>query len=161
MLGFMLETLAQTHGVDWTVRTAGTHAVEGQAISQRTLEALERIPELAAHHFTVHRSHQLRDEDIDWAQVVLTAEADHVAFVRARYPDARGKAVQLGAFCRFATLDGPFHAQLAAAVAATPDDQFDVADPAGGTQDDYDRCADQLWELAQVFATLVDPDGLD
>jgi protein-tyrosine-phosphatase len=36
---------------------------------------------------------------------------------------------------------------------------LDVADPAGGDQAVYDACARQLWELAQVFALLVEGGG--
>jgi len=155
MLGFMLETLADSEHQSWEIRTAGTHVVEGQAISPRTLGALEQIPELEGHHFSAHRSHQLSDDDVIWADVILTAEADHVAYVRARHPEATDKTVQLATFCRFAPLDAPFNVQIQAASSHTPDDQFDVADPAGGDQARYDECAEELWELSQVFATLV------
>jgi protein-tyrosine phosphatase len=161
MLGFMLTTLAEEHGVDWQVRTAGTHVVEGLAVSQRTLEATMRVEELAGHHVSAHRSHQLDQADVVWADVILAAEADHVAYVRARYPEAAGRTVQLAQFCRHAPLDGPLAAQLAEVLTHEIDDRFDVADPAGGDQAAYDACADQLWELAQVFATVVDPGALE
>jgi protein-tyrosine-phosphatase len=159
MLGFMLETLAQELGAPWEVRTAGTFTVENQAIGPRTLAALEGIEELNGHHFVAHRSHQLSADDVAWADVILAAEADHVVFVRARHPEAAPRVVQIAVFCRFAPLDAPFAEQLRAAVATTPDDHFDVIDPAGGEQAQYDECAEILWGQAQVFATLVTADS--
>jgi protein-tyrosine-phosphatase len=155
MLGFMLETLSDIRPEAWTVRTAGTHVVAGASISPRTLAALQSLEELTGHNFVAHRSHELDDDDVDWADVILTAEADHVAYVRARYPRAEAKTVQLGMFCRRAPIDEVFDAQLAATSALTPDDAFDVVDPAGGEQPDYDHCVTHLWDLAQVFATII------
>ena len=155
MLGFMLEALSDASEQSWEVRSAGTHVVEGQAISPRTLGALERIAELSGRHFSAHRSHQLTDDDVAWADVILTAEADHVAYVRARHPEAATRTVQIAAFCRFAPLDASIAEQVRVASAATPDDGLDVVDPAGGDQSDYDECAAELWDLAQVFATLA------
>ena len=155
MLGFMLTELAKQNGADWVVRTAGTHVVEGQAISQRTLEALAKVEDLGEHHFTAHRSHQLSDEDVSWADVIVTVEADHVAYVHARYPAAHDKVVQLRLFCATAPLDGALVEQVRIVASRTPDDVLDVADPAGGDLGAYDQCAQELWELAQVFATLA------
>jgi protein-tyrosine-phosphatase len=156
MLGFMLETLADEHADAWVVRTAGTHVVAGATISPRTLSALQSLEELSGHNFVAHRSHELDSDDVEWADVILAAEADHVAYVRARFPDGSAKVVQLGSFCRHAPLDEPFDVQLAVASAVTPDDTLDVVDPAGGDQPDYDHCVGVLWDLAQVFATILD-----
>ena len=155
MLGYMLTTLAEVNGDDWHVRSAGTHVIEGSAMSARTRSALMAIDELGEHHFNAHRSHQLDAGDVAWADLILTSEADHVRFVRSNFPDASHKSVQLGLFVRAAPVDGPFEHQLAAVANREPLREYDVADPAGGEQGDYDRCAGELWELAQVFATLV------
>jgi hypothetical protein len=37
-----------------------------------------------------------------------------------------------------------------------PDARLDVADPAGGDDATYEACAHELWDMAQVFATLLD-----
>ena len=158
MLGFMLAELSDANGVGWEIRTAGTHAVEGQAISQRTLEAMEKLDELGAHNYRAHRSHQLADDDVTWADVIVAVEADHVAYLKARYPSEAHKAVQLRAFCLHAPLDEPFDVQVAVVASIGPDDTLDVADPAGGEQSDYDECARELWDMAQVFAALVNGD---
>lgn len=155
MLGYMLGTLAESNGMHWRLRSAGTHVIEGSAMSGRTREALLSIDELGIHHYNAHRSHQLDEEDVEWANVLLCAEADHVKFVHRHFGAHENKAVSLGQFVRFAPLDIPFAEQLAAVVAMEPDASFDVADPAGGDQAAYRACANELWELAQAFATIV------
>lgn len=155
MLGYMLNTLAHANGADWEIRTAGTHAVEGQAMSQRTLEALEKLEELGEHHFRSHRSHQLTSEDAEWADVIIAVESDHVNYVRANFASAAERTVQLRSFCLLAPLDGDVASQVAEVATGEPEPGLDVADPAGGDQGTYDRCAVELWDLAQVFAALT------
>ena len=160
MLGFMLSELAELNGLPWQIRTAGTHVSEGQAISPRTLEAMIKIEDLGQHHFTAHRSHQLIEDDVNWADVIVAVEADHVAYVHAHFPEARDKVVQLRAFCVGAPLDEPFPEQVRKVAAVHPNDELDVADPAGGEQADYDRCALDLWDMSQVFTALATGDEL-
>jgi protein-tyrosine-phosphatase len=155
MLGYMLTTLGEANGVDWAVRTAGTHVVEGSAMSARTRTALERLEDLGPHHYGAHRSRQVGAHDLAWADVVLASEAAHVAFVRCAHAEHAGKSVQLGQFVRYAPLDAPVARQVAAVAALEPDRSFDVLDPAGGDQLAYDVCARDLWDLAQAFAVLV------
>lgn len=155
MLGYMLTTLAEAEGVSWQVRTAGTLCVEGSAMSSRTLAALTKIDELGEHHYQAHRSHQVDADDVAWADIILTSEADHVSYMRRQFPDAISTTVQLHQFVRFAELDGPLDERLATVIELGPDERFDVRDPAGGDQATYDACAQQLWELAQAFTTLV------
>jgi protein-tyrosine-phosphatase len=156
MLGYMLTTLAEANGTGWSVRTAGTHVGEGSAMSSRTRDALLRIPELGDHSYGAHRGHQLTRDDIEWADVVLASEALHVAFVRLHYPEAASKTVLFAQFLRDAPLDEPLVDQVLFASARPPDSAFDVEDPAGQDQRAYDECAVKLWEMAQVFLTLVE-----
>lgn len=156
MLGYMLTTLAEEGGIDWSIRSAGTHVAEGSAMSSRTRDALRRIPELGEHAYGAHRGHQLTRDDIEWADAILASEVLHVAFVRLHYPDAAAKAVLFGQYLRDAPLDQPFAAQIAHVASLVPESRFDVEDPAGEDQSAYDRCAATLWEMAQVFATLAE-----
>ncbi len=155
MLGYMLITLGEASGQDWRVRTAGTHAIEGSAMSSRTRTALETIEELAGHHFNAHRSHQIDDDDVAWADVIVAVQAAHVHFLRRHFAPATPKVVQLHQFVRFAALDGSLNDQLAGLAMIEPDAAFDIVDPAGADQEFYNACALELWELAQVFALLV------
>lgn len=155
MLGYMLSGLAEANGLDWRVRTAGTHVLEGSAVSPRTRDALLAIDDLGARNFTAHRSHQLTDEDVDWADAILASEADHVRYVRTSFFLGAEKTVSLQQFLREAPLDAPFVEQLHYVAALEPMEFFDVVDPAGADQTTYDTCARRLWEMAQVFTTLV------
>ena len=154
MLAYMLGDLAETEGRDWRVRSAGTHVVEGQAMSARTRAALESIPELGEHRYGAHRSHQVCAADLDWADVVLAAELDHVRYVE-RLGVRASRAVQLGAFVAHAPAHRPLDEQLAAVSSAPDEAACDVGDPAGGIQSDYDACANELWRLARRFVELV------
>jgi protein-tyrosine-phosphatase len=155
MLGYMLTTIGEANGADWQVRTAGTHALDGSSMSSRTRDALLGIEDLGRHHFAGHRSHQLDESDVRWADVVLASEADHVNYVRRHFADLSFKAVQLAQFVRYAPLDATFDLQLAEVAAMAPSPRFDVQDPAGGDVSVYDACARKLWELSQAFATIV------
>jgi protein-tyrosine-phosphatase len=155
MLGYMLTSVAEAHGAQWHVRSAGTHVHEGSAMSQRTREALLKIDGLGDHAFGAHRSHQLNGDDVLFADVILASEVDHVRFVQSNFPGQGDRAVLVAQFVRYAPLESSFADQLAAVSASAPLEQFEVVDPAGGDQAIYDACALQLWELSQAFATLV------
>jgi protein-tyrosine-phosphatase len=155
MLGYMLTTLCEASGDDWQVRTAGTHVVEGSAMSSRTRDALMHLEELENHHYGAHRSHQLNSLDTEWADLILAAEDSNVKFVRAHFNKSANKTVQLAEFVRFAPLEGDLSAQLRAALTHELSSDYNVADPAGGDQADYDDCARQIWDLAQAFALIV------
>ena len=150
MLGVMLGALAEERGASWTVRTAGTHAGEGQSISARTKNALLTLPALSGRDLR-HASRALRAEDLSWADLALCVEADQVRFARMLAPAAA--VVQLREL-----VDAPgatLHQRLAVLTTREPDTRDDVADPAGGDQDAYDRCAADLWDLARRFADLA------
>ncbi|MGA7835009.1 MAG: hypothetical protein WCA31_07330 [Acidimicrobiales bacterium] len=155
MLGYMLTTLAEANGQQWSIRTTGTHVIEGSAMSARTRDALMKLEDLGVHHFSGHRSRQLNDEDVAWGDVILASEAANVHFVRAHHPDGAPKAVILQQFVREAPLDLPLEEQVRYVASLEPLAYFDVEDPAGKDQAAYDACAANLWEMAQVFATLV------
>ena len=155
MLAYMLSDLAEAEGRSWRVRSAGTHVAAGQAMSARTRSALEKVPELGEHRYGAHRSHQVCAADLDWADVVLAAELDHVRYVERLIGD-RSRAVQLGAFVAYAPAGFDLAEQLGEVARHSADASLDVRDPAGGDQADYDGCASELWRLARRFAELVD-----
>jgi protein-tyrosine-phosphatase len=154
MLGYMLTTLAEANGADWSIRTAGTHVIEGSAMSSRTRDALLKLDDLGEHHFSGHRSRQLTDDDVRWCDVILASEAANVHFVRTHHGDGASKAVVFRQFLREAPLDTEFDEQVRYVSSLEPLAYFDVDDPAGKDQAAYDMCAAKLWEMAQVFATL-------
>ena len=159
MLGYMLTTLGETYGFDWQVRTAGTHVIEGSAMSSRTKDALVSLEDLGEHHYGAHRSHQLNGGDVAWADVILASEAGHVNYVRRDFPDGATKTVLLAQLLSESTRDVTFEKRLERVATLAPSDLFDVDDPAGGDQATYNTCSKQLWSLAQAFASVVDHDA--
>lgn len=155
MLGYMLTRLCEENGSDWKIRTAGTHVIEGSAMSSRTKDALIGLSDLGEHEYGKHRSHQLTNEDVAWADVIVTSEANHVYFVRANYPDGTLKTLSLQQFIREAPRDEAFDDQVNAVALREPSRSFDVEDPAGGDQAAYDACARQLWTLAKEFSVMT------
>jgi len=158
MLGYMLTSLSEANGFDWQVRTAGTHVIEGSAMSSRTRDALLGLEDLGEHHFGAHRSHQLNDGDVSWADVIVTAEANHVNFVRREYPNGATKTVVLAQLLSESSPDATLEERVREVASMTPSGFFDVDDPAGGDQATYDACAKQLWSLSQIFASIVAQD---
>lgn len=159
MLGYMLSDIAEANGLNWHVRTAGTHVIEGSAMSSRTRDALLRIDGLGDHRYGTHRSRQLTADDVAWADALLASEASHVRYVGSTFGDVT-TCVSLGQFLREAPLDLRFEEQVRFVASLEPLDYFDVADPAGKDQAAYDECAALLWEMAQTFATLVTDESL-
>ena len=158
MAGFMLEALADGLPDPLHIVTAGTHSIDGQPMGLRTRTALSRIPELAAADFRRHRSRQVQGVDLVHAQLVVVMEADHVRFVRRRFPDAASKTATLRRLCA-ALLPGP--PELPARVAGLCltevelSDDEDVMDPAGHEDDVYAACADELWDLCRTLIKLL------
>jgi protein-tyrosine-phosphatase len=151
MAGVMLESA----GAGVRVTTAGTHVVEHQPVSLRTRDALRAV----GLSVQVHRSHQLTDEDVRDADVVVAMSAEHVWYVRRRHPAGAGRTATLR---WLADNLQPGPEPLATRIerlelaAVDPGDQGDVADPAGGDDEDYAACVRDLsLLLAELGPRLV------
>lgn len=154
MAGLMLERLAELHDLCLTVTTAGTLVVEGQPASLRTRAALAAVPEVGTDAVFGHRSHQLTSADLQAADLVVAMEADHVRHVRRLHAPAAGRTGTLRRLARdLPPASGPLAARVAslglAEVEVGPDEE--VADPAGGSDDDYVACARELWSLCRLL----------
>jgi protein arginine phosphatase len=135
--------------------TAGTHVVEGQPMSRRTRDAL------AAAGFVAdgHRSHQLTDEDVAGADLILAMAGEHIRFIRSRYPEAVGKTASIKRLVRDLSAPPPSLAERLARLdlAGLPVEQWeDVEDPAGGQDDVYVACAGELARLCAALVTRLD-----
>ena len=155
MLAYMLATIAEAEGRDWRVNSAGTHAVENLSISPRAWAGLESVGELGDHNYAAHRSHLITASDLDEADVVLVMEASQVRYVENLDERLGVRAVHFASFVRSAPLDEPLAAQIRAVRALGLDDTLDVADLSSAEEAAYERCARELWELAQAFAVIV------
>jgi protein-tyrosine phosphatase len=125
------------------VITAGTHVVEGMPMSWRTRDALAAIGCSA----DGHRSTQLREDDVDRADLVIAMAGEHVRYVRRTHPGAAARTATLKRLARDLPDDGtPLADRLAAlALASTELEPWeDVADPAGGELEDFEACAREI-----------------
>lgn len=158
MAQFMLEHWAVALGRPLEVVSAGTHVAEGQPMSMRTRAAIASIGALSDVTVGVHRSKQLRQEDLSWADLVVTMEADHVRYVRRRHPEAAARTGTLRRLCLdLAGGDDPLSQRVDAVGLAKVDLGVgeDVTDPAGGDTDVYVACAQELWGLTEDLARLL------
>jgi protein-tyrosine-phosphatase len=131
--------------------TAGTHVVEGQPMSRRTRAALASVGLVA----DGHRSHQLTEDDIHHADLILAMAGEHVSYIRRRHPDGAGRTATLKRLVRDLPLGPPSLAErlIALDLAAQPVEPWeDVEDPAGGEDEVYVSCAK---ELSVLCAELV------
>ena len=142
------------------VVTAGTHVLEHQPMSIRTRAALVGV----GIEVPAHRSHQLTDADVDAADLVVAMAAEHVHYVRRRHPQGTPRTATIGFLADHLE---PGSAPLAARVAAlglqavAPEDQGDVADPAGRDDHVYASCARELVALVDALnRRLGQPEGL-
>ena len=135
MAGFMLEYLRDGRSGDpLHIVTAGTHTIDGQPMGMRTRAALSRLPELAGADFRRHRSRQVHGIDLVHAELVVVMEADHVRFVRRRFPDAAAKTATIRRLCRDLPPAPPALGERVAALGlgdVEMSDSEDVLDPAG------------------------------
>ncbi len=133
-----------------TIVTAGTHVVEGQPMSRRTRDALASLG-LSADG---HRSHQLIDRDVEGADLVLAMAGEHVSYIRRRYPSAASKTASIKRLCRDLPTGPPSLAQRMASLglAELPVEPWeDVDDPAGGEDETYVSCAEELAGLCALL----------
>lgn len=121
------------------LRSVGTHALDGQPVSPRTKDAVRRVlgEELG---LAWHSARQLTDDDVEWADVIVTMEASQTRLLAKRFPAAIRKTSSLGFLARELPKSGsPLKERLGALplTAAALDDRDDVPDPAGLGDDAY------------------------
>jgi protein-tyrosine-phosphatase len=142
------------HDVDVRITTAGTHVVEGHPMSRRTRDAMAKF---GVSH-SRHRSRQLRDADASSADLIVCLAAEHVAYVRRTHPEAATRAATLRRLCRDLPA-GP--TSLADRLAALGLDQVcledweDIEDPAGGEDDVFEACAEEVHGLIASLAARL------
>jgi protein-tyrosine phosphatase len=154
---YLLTGDLSVRGVDVEVATAGTHATEGQHVSSRTESSLATaIGAPVALH--AHRAHQLTDDDVASADLIVAMEAAQVRALRRTHEDAAAKVATLGLLAReLPEGSSPLAARVATMQlsAREPDDRDDVVDPAGGDDAVYEATMAVLVErCAQLAARL-------
>ena len=147
----MAGALLEEHGLAVRVTTAGTHVIEHQPVSIRTRLALGTVGLQAS----AHRSRQLTEAEVGGADMIVAMAGEHVSYVRRRHPGGAGRTATLRFLARHLPLGpAPLAERLAPLelAALDPDTQGDVADPAGGDEEDYVACARELVVLIDELA---------
>jgi len=137
----LLRDATDERGVALEIRTAGTHAAEGQSVSARTVTALSKITGLPA-SLGAHRAHQLSSADVEWADLVIAMEDSQVRFVRRAHPGSAGRVATLGVLAEELSDDNLGLLERIAALdlaAREGSGNGDIEDPAGGDDDAYER----------------------
>ena len=137
-------------GTGIRITTAGTHVIERQPVSLRTRDALGAV----GLNVSVHRSHQLTDDDVDQADLIVAMAAEHVRYVRRRHPSGAARtATAKWLVQRLEAGPDPLAERVARLDLASvyPESQGDVEDPAGGDEEDYASC---VIELTSLIAAL-------
>jgi protein-tyrosine phosphatase len=146
---------AMLSGAPVRIVTAGTHVVEGQPMSRRTRAALASVGLVA----DGHRSHQLTGDDIEQADLILAMAGEHVSYIRRRHPGAAGRTATLKRLVRQLPAGPPSLAErlIALDLGGQPVEPWeDVEDPAGGEDEVYVSCAEELSVLcAELMPRLA------
>jgi protein-tyrosine-phosphatase len=116
----------------WQIQSAGTWAEQGRSATQLSQIVLrQRNVDLSD-----HRSRPIDPNLLASTSVVLVMTRHHQEAIRAEFPEAQGKVYLLS---QLIDLD------------------FDIADPYGGSLDDYELCATDLQNiLTQGYDRLAE-----
>ncbi len=158
MAAYMVEHRGEAAGLRLRISSAGTHALAGQPMGLRTRAALAGVDELGELPVARHRSRELTGAEAARADLVVAMEADHVRYVRRHHPTAAPRTATIRRLCRdLAPGPSPLAGRVGAlGLGSVPlEDWEDVADPAGGDDDTYRICAEELWELTGVLVELL------
>ncbi|MCL6577387.1 low molecular weight protein arginine phosphatase [Kyrpidia sp.] len=132
MAAALLRRLAKQRGYSLEVRSAGLAAVPGLPASEHAREVLRRR---GVEDVEEHRSRSVAQEDVEWADVVLTMTEGHKRMMHARFPSAVSKVFTLNEY------------------AWPGENAKDIADPFGGDVEEYARC---LEEIEKALTALMD-----
>jgi protein-tyrosine-phosphatase len=150
------------HGRQLEVRSAGTHVLEGQLVSERTRRAMAQVLGMPT-DLSGHRAHQFTDADAEWADLVVAMEGSQVRLLRGQHPTASPRIATLGYLSRCLPEDArPLNARLRSLCLDELDqeDGDDVVDPAGGDDDAYEATIrDLVSRCGAFFARLLPDDG--
>ncbi len=146
--------IVRARRTDIDVITAGTHVIEGMPMSWRTRDALAGLEVTA----DGHRSRQLRESDLDVADLVLAMAGEHVSYVRRVHPTASGRTATLKRLVRdLAPGPAPLGERIDALALGTVAIEAweDVDDPAGGDLPEFEACAREIDDLLVRLLPLL------
>ncbi len=139
---------------EFRVTGAGTHAIEGLPMSLRVRGAL-LTHGLADRR---HLSHQLSDDDVATAAVIVAFAPEHVAYVRRQHPTGAAKTATVHRLIAElstgadALIDRVNSLDLAN-IDIEPSEE--VLDPAGGDEAVFIACADEINVMIDQLLPLL------
>ena len=141
-------------------RSAGTHGFTDHPMNPEMTVTLEPRGVEGHQDFL---SRPLTKAELDWADVVLTAEADHRKFILDDHPALFRKVFTLGQFVdSLAGQEGLHGRELLAAVGAhrtTASSDLDVADPYRRGPEACERAAAHIESLLRAALAALVPQG--
>lgn len=126
----MLKAMAADAKKDVVTLSAGLFTAPGGRVSPQAIQAVKDVADISA-----HMSRPLNKTLMDAADLIVGLAMDHKKVLLRQYPEMSDKIVTLGEW------------------AGTNED---VADPFGGTQEEYDACAAQIKALLQKALEKLD-----
>lgn len=115
----------------YEVKSAGIFAHDGSSASPHSIEILTKQA------ITIdHKSKQLTTELVAWSDLILTMGNSHKQMILQRYPKASEKVFCLKEFAQ--------------------NSKADIADPFGGTLDDYEKTYKEIEEAIQKLIEKLD-----
>ncbi len=154
----MAGALLAEHVPHLIVTTSGTHVIEGLPMSWRTADAIKSL----GLEVPQHRSRQATDDELDRADLVIAAAAEHVRWMRRVHPRAATVTGTLKRLTR--DLAVPNTASFTDRVRALQLENVvldplweDVIDPAGGDADVFVETAAEIAEQIHLLAPRLVP----
>jgi protein-tyrosine phosphatase len=150
----LLREAVDERGLVLDLRTAGTHVTDGQPASARTASALNIVTG-ANYSLASHRARQLRESDVEWADLIIAMEDSQVRFVRRSHPAAADHVGTLTILASELPADGRRLADRVASLDLARregDGDGDIEDPAGGDDAAYQRAMRVLVERCDELA---------
>lgn len=118
---------------DFEVLSAGINAIEGQPVSENTVQVLKEKNIDISNNKAVKIQEQL----LNTADYIFTMTKNHELYLVNVYPGFRSKINRLGDFV---------------------DNNKDILDPWGGSLDDYRCCANELEAMLNILAKRLKSD---
>jgi protein-tyrosine-phosphatase len=120
----LLKSLAAQHGEadHWRIQSAGTWAEAGRPATQLSQAVMQR----RGIDLSEHRARPIDAELLAGASAVLVMTRHHQEALQAEFPEARDK-IHL--------------------ISELVEQRFDIEDPYGGSQDEYELCASELQDI--------------
>ena len=137
---------------EFEATSAGTLVLEGQPMSIRTRKALASYGLSEPSHLSSQfgNSHLAPD-------LVVAMEPSHIFWIRRHFPEIASRTGTLPRLIRHLPEEGDIETRIAAMDLAEVEieDWEEVVDPAGGDQEIFDRCAEELERLVSQLVAKI------